>query len=110
MLTRVRPVDVEVPQSWDPGFGEFMRNSYHYHPKNLNHNSGNPIGISVCQLAAHNQQRVTASGAYLSSKPANLTVKIEASVAKVLLQNQKAIGIEVDGIESASTASVIDLK
>ena len=48
-LSIYRPIDVGVAETWDPGFGEFLRNSYHYHPRNLDHNSGNPIGISVCQ-------------------------------------------------------------
>ncbi|KAL8882936.1 MAG: hypothetical protein Q9198_000135 [Flavoplaca austrocitrina] len=43
--------DVGVTEVWDPGFDEFIKNAYHSHPKNNNHNSGDPIGISVCQLS-----------------------------------------------------------
>lgn len=52
-LARSRLVDVGVPGAWDPGFGDFMRNSYHYHLQNLDYNSEDPIGVSVCQLSSH---------------------------------------------------------
>ncbi len=86
-----------VPEAWDPGFGEFLRNSYHYHPKNLDHNSGDPIGVSVCQLSAHNGKRVTASEAYLTSNPPNLTIVTETTITKVLIQAKKAVGVEANG-------------
>ena len=86
-----------VTEAWDPGFGDFMKNSYHYLPKNLDHNSGNPIGSSVCQLSAFDGKRVTASTAYLASKIPNLDIMTEAPVSKVIIQGNKAIGVEVDG-------------
>ena len=83
-----------LSEAWDPGFGEFMKNAYHYHLKNLDHNSGNPIGISVCQLSAHNGKRVTASVAYLTSNPPNLTIVTETTVTRVLIRGKKAVGVE----------------
>jgi len=80
-----------------------MRNAYHYHPKNLDHNSGDPIGISVCQQGIHNGKRVTASGAYLASSPPNLTIMTEASITKILFQEKKAVGVEAEGKKSSST-------
>ncbi len=80
-----------------------MRNAYHYHPKNLDHNSGDPIGVSVCQQGIHNGKRVTASEAYLASSLPNLIIMTEASVTKVLFQGKKAVGVEVDGKQSSST-------
>jgi len=95
-------VSVGVTNAWDPGFGEFMRSAYHYHPKNLDHNTGNPIGVSVCQQVIHDGKRVTASGAYLASSPPNLTVMTEASITKVLFQDKKAVGVQADGKKSSS--------
>ncbi|KAL8791599.1 MAG: hypothetical protein Q9195_005804 [Heterodermia aff. obscurata] len=89
-----RPVDVAVAEIWDPGFGDFLSNSYHYLPKNLDHNSGSPIGISVCQLSTHNGKRVTASGAYLASIPPNLTIMTEATVTRILTKSTSAVRVE----------------
>lgn len=97
LLTITRPVDVGVPEAWDPTFGEFMNNSYHYHPKNLDHNSGNPIGISVCQLSARDDRRVTASGSYLTASPPNLTIMTDTVIAKIVFEGKKAIGVEAEG-------------
>ena len=74
-----------------------MKCAYHYYPQNLDHNSGNPLGISLCQLTARDRYRVTASGAYLSSQPRNLTIRTEAAVEKILFQRKKAVGVEVNG-------------
>ena len=71
-----------------------MRNAYHYHPKNLDHNSSNPIGVNVCQLSAHSGKRVTASDAYLASTPPNLTIVTETTITKILIRGKKAIGVE----------------
>lgn len=80
-----------------------MRNAYHYHTKNLDHNSGNPIGVSVCQQGIHDGKRVTASGAYLASSPPNLTIMTEASITKILFHDKKAVGVEAGGKQSRST-------
>ena len=64
----------------------------------LDQNSGNPIGISVCQLIIRNGQRVTAVGAYLSQKPSNLTIKTEAAVTETFFKDNKGVGLESDGI------------
>ena len=97
ILTRHSLVDVGVTEIWDPGFDEFMKNAYHYHPKNNNHNSGNPIGISVCQLSACGGHRVTASGAYLTSTPSNLTIMTDATVIKLVFKGKGVVGVEVNG-------------
>lgn len=107
ILTCYRPVDVGVAETWDPGFGDFMRNAYHYHPKNLDHNSGDPLGISVCQLSAHEGKRVTASGAYLTSKAPNLTITTDTAVTKIIIEDGKAVGVEVDERRSSSTSYLL---
>ncbi|KAL8645522.1 MAG: hypothetical protein Q9226_007262 [Calogaya cf. arnoldii] len=90
------PVDVGVTEAWDPGFDDFMKNAYHYHPKNIDHNSGNPIGISVCQLSAHGGSRVTASGAYLASMPSNLNIRTNCSVSRLIFEDKKVLGVETN--------------
>ena len=109
ILTCYRPVDVGVAEVWDFGFGDFMRNAYHYHPKNLDHNSGDPLGISVCQLSAHEGKRVTASGAYLTSSAPNLTITTDTAVTKIIIEDGKAVGVEVDERRSSSTSRLLRL-
>ena len=104
-----RPVDVGVTEAWDPGFGDYMRNSYHYLPKNVDHNSGNPIGVGVCQLGAHNGQRVTASGAYLSFHPSNLTIMTDATITKIITEGKKAVGVDVDGKQRSSISTLFKI-
>ncbi|KAL8772284.1 MAG: hypothetical protein Q9209_002496 [Squamulea sp. 1 TL-2023] len=91
------PVDVGVTEVWDPGFGDFMKNAYHYHPKNNEHNSGDPIGISVCQLSACDARRGTAAGAYLATTPTNLSIKTQTTVSKLVYEGKKVVGVETDG-------------
>lgn len=93
---------MSVSEAWDPGFGDFMKNAYHCHPKNLDHTSGNPIGVSVCQFSARNGKRVTASEAYFTSDRLNLTIIIETSITKIMIQEKKAIGIEAYGKHCSS--------
>ena len=85
-----------------------MRNSYHYHPKNLDHNSGNPIGVSVCQLSALNGEQVTASDAYLTSVPPNLTVLTRTIITKIVIRGKKAVGVKSYGKHCRSIDSAID--
>jgi len=93
---------VSLPDSWEHDFGEFLEAAYGQHPQNLDINSGDPIGISVCQLAVVNGRRVTAASAYLSDPPPNLTILTESPVEKVCLDNLKAVGIQVKGKISMS--------
>ena len=74
-----------------------MRGSYHYYPKNLDYNSGNLVGVSVCQLSAHDGNRVAASEAYLKSIPPNLTIVTDTTITKILIQGKKAVGVETRG-------------
>ena len=56
--------------------------------------------MSVCQISASNGRRTTASDAFLSAAPANLTVITNATVERVLFKGQKAVGVEVAGNKS----------
>lgn len=65
-------------------------------PMNPDHNSGNPIGMSVSINSAHNGQRSTASD-LLTPKPENLTIMTDSPVQRVILEGRKAVGIESNG-------------
>jgi choline dehydrogenase-like flavoprotein len=63
-------------------------------------NSGNPLGVAVCPTTASKSRRSTAASTFLEPAPANLTVKTNSPVAKVLLEGKKAIGVEtLDGVK-----------
>ena len=82
---------------WEPDFADYFDTITTKYTKNLDHNSGNPIGISVCQIAASNGRRTTASDALLSAGPRNLTVVTNATVERILFEGQKAVGVEIAG-------------
>ena len=82
---------------WEPDFADYFDTITAKYTKNLDHNSGNPIGISVCQIGASNGRRTTASDAFLSAAPGNLTVAINATVERILFKDQRAVGVEIAG-------------
>ena len=95
-------MDISLPDAWEHSFGEFLEAAYEQHPKNLDVNSGNPLGISVCQIGAINGRRVTAASAYLSNVPSNLTILTDTPVEKLYLGGLKVEGIQVNGKTSRS--------
>lgn len=94
-LTVLSEIDVGMPTTWDPTFGEFLQSAYQSYPKNLDHNSGNPIGVGICQHSTYDGRRVTASEAFLNRRPANLTVLAGHAVSKVIIRGKKAVGVEM---------------
>ena len=96
-----------LPDAWEPGFGESLNKLYARHPKNLDHNSGNLLGISICQVSALNGRRVTAAGAYLSDIPPNLTILTDAAVERVLFEGHKAVGVALPGKKSKLVPPII---
>lgn len=79
---------------WDQSFADFLEKTWEYYPRNLDHNSGNVLGAAVCQHSTHDGYRITASGAFLSSPPANLTIMTNSPVTKVLFEGKKVAGVE----------------
>lgn len=57
-------------------------------------NSGDPLGMGMGSVCIHEGRRLTASIAYLSQPPSNLTIWTDSAVAKVLLTGQKATGVK----------------
>ncbi|KAJ5773853.1 hypothetical protein N7457_008749 [Penicillium paradoxum] len=75
-------------------------------PLNQDHNSGNPIGMSVLINSAHNGLRSTA-GDLVKEKQVNLTIVTGAPVQRVLLEGKKAVGVESNGTKYYATKEVI---
>jgi hypothetical protein len=61
---------------------------------NGDQNSGDPTGFGLSPMTWHNGLRVTASTAYLSSRPDNLTVVTGAQVARILFDSDIVVGVE----------------
>ncbi|EWG36052.1 hypothetical protein FVEG_00217 [Fusarium verticillioides 7600] len=75
-------------------------------PLNPDHNSGNPLGMSVLINSSAKGRRSTAND-LLEPKPENLTVLTNSTVQKVLLEGNKAVGVEVDGKKYLASKEVI---
>ncbi|MCJ1350462.1 MAG: hypothetical protein MMC33_000443 [Icmadophila ericetorum] len=89
------PVEVGFPSILEAGVQEFLDIALASgRPKNLDVNSGNPVGVAVNALSAQNGRRVTSSDAYLSPVPSNLTILTDLMVERVIFDGEKAVGIE----------------
>ena len=98
-------VDVGLTD-WEPEFGDFLNGVYQYYPKNLDINSGDPLGASVCQISARNGRRTTASGAYLSNVPPNLTIITDVTIEEILFDQSSAVGVKTStGKDSMTDAN-----
>ncbi|KAJ4111626.1 hypothetical protein NW760_006620 [Fusarium oxysporum] len=75
-------------------------------PLNPDHNSGNPLGMSVLINSSSKGRRSTAND-LLEPKPENLTVLTDSTVQKVLLEGNKAVGVEVNGKKYLASKEVI---
>jgi hypothetical protein len=61
-------------------------------------NSGDPLGMGIGSVCIYEGRRLTASIAYLSQPPSNLTICTDSTVAKILFAGQKATGVKtIDG-------------
>ncbi|KAK3984255.1 oxidoreductase [Cladorrhinum sp. PSN332] len=77
------------------------------YPLNPDHNSGNPIGLSVLISSAYNGLRSTSSD-LLATLPSNFTIKTSSPVQKVLFDsNKRAIGVCSNGITYLASKEVI---
>ena len=100
VVDAIRPLKVSFPHKWDDGFGQFVDSLAERHPLNPDHNSGNPLGIAICQTSALEGRRTTASDTFLLSPPPNLTIITDAPVSKILFKDEKAIGVQALGKDS----------
>lgn len=94
-LTVHSEIDVEAIAGWDPTLEQFLEAAYASYPQNLDHNSGNPLGVGICQNSTRDGLRSTAAEVMLKSRPDNLTVRTDATVSKIVFDNKKATGVEI---------------
>ena len=90
---------------WEPEFGDFLESVYKSYPRNLDVNSGDPLGASVCQISARDGRRTTASGAYLLDAPSNLSIITDVTVEKIIFVHGKAVGVMTDGGQYCKTTA-----
>ena len=97
-------VDVGLA-AWEREFGTFLDGVHEYYPRNLDVNSGDPLGANVCQVSARDGHRTTASGAYLSDVPSNLTILTDVTIEKILFNEDNAIGVTTNEGKNSKTNS-----
>lgn len=73
-------------------------------PLNPDHNSGDPIGMSVLINSSYKGRRSTAND-LLTPRPENLTVVTASPVQRVILEGKKAVGVESNGKQCKSSAA-----
>ncbi|EGE79598.1 glucose-methanol-choline oxidoreductase [Blastomyces dermatitidis ATCC 18188] len=76
-------------------------------PLNPDHNSGNPIGMSVLINSAHKGLRSTAKDLLLRPSAVNLTIIANSPVQHVILEGKKAVGVVANGTRYLASKEVI---
>ncbi|KAJ4304344.1 hypothetical protein N0V88_001957 [Collariella sp. IMI 366227] len=76
------------------------------YPLNPDHNSGNPIGLSLLISSSYKGKRSTAQD-LLVSCPDNLTIVTESPVQRVVLEGKKAVAVETNGKRYLASKEVI---
>jgi len=101
---------VSLPPQWIPGTTQVVQALTSAGiPWNPDQNSGNPIGLGFVWNSFDKKTRTTSYSAYLhKSRPQNLTIRTNSPAHKIILQNRRAVGVEVDGREEVfATKEVI---
>lgn len=95
--------------SWLPDVGDiFLAAEQSGLRINKDVNRGDPIGMGMGSQCIYEGQRLTASNAYLSKRPQNLTVRVNSPVAKVMFKEKVAIGVETaDGSKFLARKEVV---
>lgn len=75
-------------------------------PVNKDHNSGDPVGMSVLITTSHKGLRSTAKD-LLSESDSNLAVVTEAPVQRLVLDGKKAVGVESNGKKYLASKEVV---
>lgn len=92
-----REVEIGFPKKWDSEFAKYLDNTQRDgYPRNLDINSGSPIGLGVLQSSIADGNRVTAATALLSDTPKNLTVLTGQAVVKVVCDDQRIKGVATE--------------
>ena len=102
------PIKIGVPTVWEDCLIDqleaFNKSGL---PLNLDHNSGDPIGLSVVANTAYRGVRSTAADA-LADAPSNLHIVTDSEVARVIFDGTRAIGVEtVNGTFFSASREVV---
>jgi choline dehydrogenase-like flavoprotein len=65
--------------------------------KNLDLNSGNPIGIGASHSTVYDGMRSTSSSAHIKLATPNMTVMVKSQATKIIFEGTTAIGVEING-------------
>ncbi|PGH10324.1 hypothetical protein GX51_00081 [Blastomyces parvus] len=76
-------------------------------PLNPDHNSGNPIGMSVLINSAHKGLRSTAKDLLQGHLAQNLTIIANSPVQHVILEGKRAVGVVANGTRYLASKEVI---
>lgn len=74
--------------------------------RNLDHNSGNPLGMGLCINSAHKGLRSTAVD-LITDAPDNLVAVTESPVQRIIFEGTKAVGVESNGKQCKSNLNSI---
>lgn len=78
------------------------------HRMNPDVNDGDPIGMGMGSVCIAKGIRSTSSSAYLANPPTNLNILVNAPVARVIFDKNRAIGVEtIDGRRLLASKEVI---
>ncbi|KAH6656595.1 hypothetical protein BKA67DRAFT_654922 [Truncatella angustata] len=101
------PLHVGYAAEWEddlpPLLDAFEKAGFELNP---DHNSGNPIGMSVLINSASNGLRSTSKD-LLTPYPNNLTVITSSPVQRLILNGDKAVGVESNGQKYRASKEVI---
>lgn len=90
------PLHVGFAREWERDFTELLDNFEEAgFPLNPDHNSGNPLGMSV--LINSSFKGLRSMAADLVREKESLTVLCGAPVQRILLDGKKAVGVEANG-------------
>ena len=85
---------------WEQDLAAYLDVITAKYTKNLDHNSGDPIGMSVAQVSALNGRRTTASDAFLSTARTYFTIFTNTAIERILFNGQRAIAVQIAGKKS----------
>ncbi|KAL5086704.1 hypothetical protein Trisim1_008787 [Trichoderma cf. simile WF8] len=101
------PLHVGYASEWERDIQPLLRTFQNMgYPVNPDHNSGDPLGMSVLINSAHSGLRSVAAD-LLQPKPNNLTIVTGSAIQRIILDGKKAVGVESNGKHYFATHEVI---
>jgi choline dehydrogenase-like flavoprotein len=102
------PVKISDSAEWENNQKDVLIAGYENGwEKNLDVNSGNPLGMAVCPSTGVRGLRTTAKTAYLMHAPENLVIITDAAASKILFEGKKAVGVTAGGKDYFATKELI---